>query len=597
MVFNSRDEQYKFPLGAVALGTDITYKLKFPATFNVSNVTFCIAKDREEFMYYRMEVSEFNSEEVVYTYVFKADLGVGPYWYHFKITTDLGDAYVSKHFGGEGKLIHEAYSFQQSVYDAEYKIPEWYGQGITYNIFPDRFNRTRVPRKIDERVVHKNWDDMPVYLPDEHGEVLNNDFFGGNLKGIIEKLDYLKSLNVSTIYLNPIFKAYSNHRYDTGDYKTIDKYVGTEKDFKELCKKAKELGMRIILDGVFSHTGYDSLYFNAKNTYDSVGAFNSKESPYYDWFTFEKWNEKYAAWWGIYTLPEVKEMNEKYLDYIIEGADSVINKWIGLGASGWRLDVADELPDEFIHKLNVTAKKKNPEAIVIGEVWEDASNKESYTDRRKYVYEQCLDSVMNYVFKDAIIHYMRNGYAQNFRESIEVLKENYPRDFFYSLMNIVGTHDTARILTTLVGDHFPEKSDRAVARLTPEQYEKGIKLLKLTSLIQYTMPGSPCLYYGDEVGVEGYEDPLNRTTYPWGKENAELLKWYIYLGQLRADNQCLIDGDINFLYAKDDIIAYSRDLNGKKVEIFINRSEEKKEFFINDEIFLLDGLDYKINII
>ncbi|MFI3230329.1 MAG: glycoside hydrolase family 13 protein [bacterium] len=602
MIFNSRDKFYKNPLGPVPNGTEITYRLILPKEYGASNVCLCIAKDGLKFEYHHMVIIEKHDETDVYETKFNANMGVSPYWYYFKLNTvynNGAEQYISKQFGGEGKLWDKPLAFQQTVYDDSFKIPSWFGEGIMYNIFPDRFNRTHIPEEIKDRVVHKDWSDRPIFEPNEKGEVLNNDFFGGNLQGIIQKLDYLKSLNVSILYLNPIFKAYSNHRYDTGDYKTIDPYLGTEDDFKELCQKAKEKGIKIILDGVFSHTGYDSLYFNGKGNYDSIGAFNSKESPYYDWFTFQKWTKKekeYTSWWGIYTLPEVNELNEKYLSYIMTDEDSVINKWLELGASGYRLDVADELPDEFIKLLNKTVKAKNPEAFVVGEVWEDASTKKSINGRRQYVYSQCLDSVMNYVFKDSIIDFMRGGTAENFRECIEVLKENYPKDFFYSLMNIVGTHDTSRILTTLVGDHIEEKSERAKAKLSSDQRERGLSLLKLTSLIQYTMPGCPCLYYGDEAGMEGYEDPLNRMTYIWGEEEKSLLNWYTGLGKLRKDHKCLVDGDIEFLYAKGDVLVYKRSLKHEQAEIYINKSSQKQEFILSGKKIVLGKYEYKINI-
>ena len=299
------------------------------------------------------------------------------------------------------------------------------------------------------RVLHENWSDIPEYRPNEQGEILNNDFFGGTLRGIASKLDYLESLHVRTIYLNPIFQAYSNHRYDTGDYKRIDPMLGTEEDFRALCAQAAARGMRVILDGVFNHTGYDSRYFNGSGRYNSLGAHQSKDSPYYGWFDFKRWPDEYGSWWGIYTLPQVNEMNEDYLRYIIEDEDSVIRRWLRLGASGWRLDVADELPDAFIRHLTAAAKREKPDALVLGEVWEDASNKISYSERRAYFHGGELDSVMNYPLSDAILAFLGGGTAEHFAETMECIRENYPHDVFYSLMNVVGTHDTARTLTLL----------------------------------------------------------------------------------------------------------------------------------------------------
>ncbi len=594
MIYNSRNNFYKYPTGAVLDGETVTFKIKLPSDLNATNICLCVAKDGSDFEYIPMYFIKVADGYGTFEAEYKFDKGAAPYWYFFKITTKYGDRFVSKHFGGEGKITHEVFAFQQTVASSTYKIPSWYGEGITYNIFPDRFNRTEVPKPMKNRVVHENWDDIPVYLPDENGEILNNDFFGGNLQGIIEKLDYLKSLSVATIYLNPIFKAYSNHRYDTGDYKTIDEYVGTEEDFKELCQKAKDKGIRIILDGVFSHTGYDSLYFNGKNNYDSVGAFNSQSSPYYNWYSFKNWNKEYQSWWGIYTLPEVNELNEDFMNYIINDKDSVLRKWLELGASGYRLDVADELPDEFINELNKVCKQTKNDAIVIGEVWEDASNKEAYSKRRQYVYGQYLDSVMNYVLKDAIIEFLLNGSAENFRESIETMKENYPKDFFYSLMNIIGTHDTKRILTTLSKQHFESRGERAHAKLSDEQRKTAVLRMKIASLLSYSMPGSPCLYYGDEVGMEGYEDPMNRGTYPWGKEDKDILDFFVYLGKLRSENECMINGDLEFLFSEGNVLIYRRKLGASEFDFYINKAEYRIEFEYNGTFISLDRLQFKI---
>ncbi len=594
MIFNSRNQFYKNPCGPVTTGTSVTFQLKLAKNLGASQVYFCIAKDHDPYQSVPMEISVSGDEYDIYQVTYTMGLGAAPYWYYFHLTTNEGERYISRDVGGEGKLCGMAHPFQQTVYTANIPIPKWFGQGITYQIFPDRFCRTRIPRAMEGRKVHRDWNDSPVYLPDEKGEILNNDFFGGNLKGIIEKLDYLESLGVTTIYMNPIFMAYSNHRYDTGDYKRLDKYVGTEKDFKELCKKAKAKGMRIMLDGVFSHTGYDSLYFNGKGNYEEVGAFQSPDSPYASWYTFQEFPHKYNAWWGFYTLPEVNELDPNYIDYIIEGKDSAIDKWMKLGASGYRLDVADELPDEFIQRLNKRVKENDPEGLVLGEVWEDASNKESYDVRRKYVYGLCLDSVMNYVFKDAILHYMGNGYGQDFRETMETLQENYPPDFFYNAMNILGTHDTARALTALSGKTYETRENRAKATLSKEDRAAAVSRLKLATLIQYTMPGSPAIYYGDEVGLEGYEDPFNRRTYPWGNEDQDLLAWYRYLGKLRKEHSALVGGTLKFLHGRDDIVVYRRQDKAETVDIYINRSEWPRSFWVDGVEYFMAPFAYRI---
>ncbi|MBP3312554.1 MAG: glycoside hydrolase family 13 protein [Butyricicoccus sp.] len=526
----------------------------------------------------------------------------GLYWYLFKMVTTEGEHFICRSTGGLGDVQTQlGERFQMTVFDGSYPVASWFGEGITYNIFPDRFARTEVPAETgyrSERHVHENWSDTPVYLPDARGEIWNNDFFGGSLRGVIEKLDYLESLHVRTIYFNPMFEAFSNHRYDTGDYKTIDPMMGTEDDFRELCAKAKARGMRVILDGVFSHTGYDSKYFNARGHYDSVGAYQSKESPYFDWYDFSNWPNNYSSWWGIYTLPQVRELNDKYLDYIIEGEDSVIRHWLNAGASGWRLDVADELPDEFIAKLNQAARETKPDALVVGEVWEDASNKISYDVRRRYFQGGELDSVMNYPLRDGIMAFLSGSPAEDFAEKMETLRENYPRAVFYNLMNIIGTHDTPRALTALgadPGDWGASREFRANKRLTGEGLARAKRMLRIAATIQFTMPGSPTIYYGDEAGQQGYEDPFNRRTYPWGEEDEELLEFYRGLCAVRAENPALTDGSIEFLEARGGLLLYVRGDAGERVLVAVNRTAETQSYEITGTESLenlLDGAQY-----
>lgn len=361
--FSSRDEACKSPYGAVKAGQEVRFAIYPARHVGVIDAKLWVQRDGEEAVAYPMKWSGYDGATDLYTIVYVPE-EPGLYWYYFTVKSKVGERFISRGYGGEGEPHSTLRSpFQLTVYDGDYPTARWFGEGITYNIFPDRFARIEAPPKEgwrSSRVIHENWDDIPIYWPNEHGEILNNDFFGGSLRGVIARLDYLQSLSVRTLYFNPMFEAYSNHRYDTGDYKRIDPMMGTEEDFKELCAEAAKRGMRVILDGVFSHTGYDSRYFNARGNYDELGAHQSKDSPYYEWFNFSQWPDSYSSWWGIYTLPETNEMNEKYLDYIVESEDSVIRRWLRLGASGWRLDVADELPDEFIERLAAAARLEKP---------------------------------------------------------------------------------------------------------------------------------------------------------------------------------------------------------------------------------------------
>ena len=347
--------------------------------------------------------------------------------------------------------------------------------------------------------------------------------------------------------------------------------LGSEEDFRTLCAKAEALGIRILLDGVFNHTGSQSIYFNADGFYPSLGAAQSPDSPYYDWFSFHPWPTDYDAWWGIKTLPAVREEAESYVDYIIEGKDSIVRRWLRAGASGWRLDVADELPDRFIEKLRTAVEETKADAVLLGEVWEDASNKISYSQRRRYFLGKELHGVMNYPFRTALLDYLKGGDANAFREAMETLREHYPPAAFHSAMNFLGTHDTPRILTVLGANDMPaSKEERSTFRLSPEERALGLARVRLAALVLFTFPGSPTVYYGDEAGMEGWEDPFNRGTYPWGQEDLALRDHFARLGGLRRMRPSLQQGDIRWLYTADALLVYERTLAGERTVTAVN---------------------------
>ncbi len=506
-------------------------------------------------------------------YSVEISANVGLYWYAFLYKTEHNSFYINRQERSVGR-VGAGGRWQLTVYDADYKTPAWLEGGIIYQIFPDRFYKSGNVKVQDfpERFIHSGWGEKP-----EHrwvkGEkrVLGNDFFGGNLKGIIKKLTYLKDLGVSCIYLNPIFFSASNHRYNTADYEKIDPILGTEKDFKELCSAAKKLGIHIILDGVFSHTGDDSRYFDRYKKFGESGAHSTKASPFYSWYKFKNWPDDYHSWWGIDTLPEVNEDDEGFLDYIC-GTEGIARRWLKLGAHGWRLDVADELPDVFLDRLRCAVKSENPDAFILGEVWEDATNKISYNARRRYLLGNQLDSVMNYPFSNAIINFVKWGNGGEFAEEILTVCENYPKPALTLLMNHIGTHDTPRILT-LLGSTTTDSGDRdiqAVSRLTLAEYITGVKLLKCAAVLQYTLPGVPSIYYGDEAGMEGWGDPFCRGCYPWGQENVELLEFYKGLGKLRHSSKSLSNGTIYFTFAEKGLVAYLRENESSKLWVAVN---------------------------
>lgn len=592
-MFHSRNPIYRNPTGAVQAHTNIHFKLLVPREFRCSAARLMVG---EEFTKQVKTLGLFwcgmNGEDHEWWECDFTPEQSGLYFYRFEIDTWRGTLGITSRFGGESGIDEfgapEGECWQLTVFESQYQIPDWLSGGIMYQIFPDRFYRSgttkyNVPQ---DRYLHQRWGSQPEWRPNHQGEITNPDYFGGDLEGIIQKLDYLQSLGITCIYLNPIFEAHSNHRYDTADYTKVDPLLGTKEDFKRLCKEANKRGMHIMLDGVFNHTGSDSIYFNRKGRYQTLGAYQSQESPYYDWYQFYQWPEQYACWWNFETLPNVNEANETYNAYI-NGTDGVIQTWLKAGADGWRLDVADELPDLFLDDITKAAKQVKPTSMILGEVWEDASNKMAYGQRRRYLLGKQLDSVMNYPFREAIIGFLTGKNPAEMMELIMTVLEHYPPSAIHLLMNHIGTHDTERILTVLGGEPLNgrDREWQSKTKLSQEQRSKGLALLKLASLMQYTLPGIPCVYYGDEAGMEGYRDPFNRGCFPWGHEDAELVNWYRSLGKIRHSCEVLKQGTLEPYYADDDCFVYVRsdEAVGQKLLVAVNRTAQRKQLCMVQE--------------
>ncbi len=568
-IFDSRDKRYKTPYGAVPSGTKVDFRLRPRRQLGFSRAVLRA----------RFEMDGNRVTEVVMPWT-STDLGddcfagqldtgdyVGLVWYSFRL----------ERLDGRHMELGE---YQLTVYDDKETVPDWFGQGVTYQIFPDRFFRTHIPDPtgmVGGRTVHSDWNEEPEYRPNEKGEIRNRDFFGGNLAGICEKLDYLKKLGVETLYLCPIFEAAENHRYGTADYSRIDPMLGDGDDFKALCDGLHKRGMRLMLDGVFNHTGYVSRYFNGDGAYDTVGARQSEDSPYRSWFNFTQWPDQYESWWGIYSLPAVNESDPSYRDFIFGGEDSVVRRWLRAGADGWRLDVADELPDDFVHGIHQAARTEKPDAVVIGEVWEDGSTKIAYDVRRRHLLGGHCDGLMNYPFRNALLDWLQGGNAAKFKETMETLRENYPPFAYYSAMNALSTHDTLRVLTLLgAGDGTDlSREQRSVSRLNAQQRERGKALLMTGAAVMFCFPGSPTVYYGDEAGMEGFEDPFNRRTFPWGGEDKELTKWFAALGKLRHKLSALRCGQIEYLAAEGHVLAFVRTEGTQKILCAANAGDNE----------------------
>ena len=573
ILFDPQKKQFKEPFGCVNVGQDCTLHIHIPTSVAATEVAVLFqTQDGRPYREVALAQEKILGAYAVWGGTFRLSEPALLYYY-FRITGRTGSFRLFKE-GDADTNMEAGDKWQLTCLDPDFTTPDWAKGATIYQVFPDRFYKTGecdLTGKLEPYVVHEDWNEEVFWQPTEKGEVLNNDFYGGNFRGITEKLPYIASLGVTILYLNPISKSFSSHRYDTGDYKTPDPMLGTCEEFSALCEAAHSLGIRVILDGVYSHTGSDSLYFNKNGTFPGCGAYNSPDSPYYSWYTFYDYPDSYNCWWNFETLPTVKKLDPAFMDYIIENEDSVVAHWLRLGADGFRLDVADELPNEFMAALKRRVRQLKPDALVLGEVWEDASNKIAYNVRCRYFVDGTLDSVMNYPFRTAILNYLRgkdDGKALG--RTVRTIMENYPAQVLHCNMNLLGTHDTARILTTLVDEYDGPRQEMAKRTLRPAQREQAKQRLLLASFLQYTLPGSPSLYYGDEAGMEGGKDPFNRRTYPWGREDETLLDHYRTLGYLRKDNPALRTGETEIFQAGEGRFGFTRSLGAQKLRIYVN---------------------------
>lgn len=555
--------------GAFPVGKKLEIEVKVPRILGDAGVVIRICRDGEEDR--DIPLSFITTEKGRDLYSCKLCLTKGIYYWELLFVRGSETLFTDSLNNYDFDLCFSSGNrFRMLVYEDASGAPDWFCGSTMYQIFPDRFSRgkTKVPFREDAEYEPDWYGGMPEYADVPGGKIKNNRFFGGTLYGVIEKLDYLKSLGVGVIYLNPIFEAYSNHKYDTGDYEKVDPMFGGDSALKKLIKEAGKRNMKLILDGVFNHTGDDSKYFNRKGRYDTVGAYQSEGSPYRGWYHFGETRDEYECWWNIEILPRLDHDNELCRKYFT-GHGGIGEKYIRMGVGGWRLDVADELSDSFLDEFRDAVKGADPETVIIGEVWENAADKIAYGKRRRYFLDGQLDSVMNYPFRNAVIDFCTEGDARRLYDTLTELYASYPPRVCHSLMNLLGTHDTERILTCLGmteeermrGFSNPEKAEY---KLPEEQYSRAVKLLKLASTVQYTVYGVPSLYYGDEAGMEGFGDPFCRMPYPWGRENEELLEHYKALGRIRESEIVLKNGDFRGEVIGENTFMFSRTAESKR---------------------------------
>ncbi len=565
--YDSFQSSKKKPFGAVVKGTEITFNIKVHASDDIKEVLLHVARDGHWDAEHDHPMTK---KAMTYQTTFTPKCP-GLYFYYFEVITEQENCFygcLDGGFGGEGVLYMkraDVQMYQLTVMNQVEKIPEWYQHGLAYHIFVDRFNNGNPDGHINHpkpnSFIYGQKSDLPMYIRNNQQEVVRWDFYGGNLLGIEKKLPYLKQLGVTVIYLSPIFEAMSNHRYDTGDYFKIDPMLGTLDDFDHLVKAIHDSGMHVILDGVFNHVGVNSRYFNQAGVYDTLGAAQSQDSRYYPWFTFTKYPQEYDSWWGVTDLPTVDKNNVDYQNFIYGSDDSVIDYWTSRGVDGWRLDVADELPDEFIMGIR-HALDKYPDKILIGEVWEDASHKLAYGKRRHYLEGGMLQAVMNYPLRKLIIRVLTGDLKPSeWWLELMTLKENYPTTVFKYNFNNIGSHDTTRILTKLHGN---------------------LDWLQQAFGMLFTLPGVPCVYYGDETGLMGGKDPNNRAFFPWDKLDVNLQQFVEQWYHWRAQHQWLDMADFAPFYLDSYGIGYVYWNDDKKLLIVLNTSSNQRQINAND---------------
>ena len=576
ILYDSKLPQFKEPFGTLTPGQPCRLHIHIPCAVQATAVKCLMQYEdgrttAQEFLFSKKRI------EGPYE-IWQAEFSIpqeGLYFYYYYIDTPSGGFRLFKQ--GDDTNMEAGALWQVSCVPADFHTPQWARGATIYQVFPDRFHKSGdcdLTGKLTPYTVHSGWNEEVDWRPTEDDLVLNNDFFGGNFRGIIEKLDYIADLGVNLLYLNPISKSFSSHRYDTGDYKTPDPMLGTEADFAELCRQAHARGIRVILDGVYSHTGSNSPYFNREGQFDSVGAYNSQESPYYSWYTFQHWPDQYTCWWNFDTLPTVNKLDPAFVNFIIEDEDSVVAHWMKLGADGFRLDVADELPDFFIERIRQAVKAHGADKLLLGEVWEDATTKEAYGVRRTYLLGKGLDSVMNYPFKEAVLNFLRGGDGQAAAQAILDICEHYPAPALHSLFNFMSTHDTVRAITALAGEPLDnhDRNWQSGRRMSPEAYEHGVKLLAMAYAAIFTLPGVPSIYYGDEVAMQGYKDPFNRGYYEWDSTETRLRPILTQLALLRKSCDAFKEGRFELVEAGPDLLHYRRVGPTQSAEIALNRS-------------------------
>jgi glycosidase len=597
---DSRDALDKSPFGAVAAGTEVAFSLT--ALPGVSAATLVVARRRLEGNQDLLNYTEVarialnrspdgpGLERWLGRYRF-TDIAVHGYWFdvtvngrHYALQNNREPIFWTREAGSNGVGVVEASPasprairrFRITAFDPAFVVPDWAADAVYYYIFPERFrngDKSNDPQpglaKYHDATVelHPHWSGRP-YKPgsgDGSDAVYNNDFFGGDIAGIIDKLDDIADLGANTLYITPLFSAASNHKYDTADYHHIDPHFGSDDDFSRLCTEAAKRGIRVIPDTSLNHVGSDSVYFdrfgNHRGEGAGAGAFAggkiNPESPFADWFRFDRSqadpDHQYKGWVGVTDLPELNKDSASFRRFAYGAADSVMKRWLDRGAAGWRMDVAPWIPDDFWREWRREIKNHRPDALTIAETWFDSS---------KYLLGDSFDSAMNYIFRNTVLAFAAGGNAAKLYRNLELIREAYPPPAFHALMNLLSSHDQARSLHVLGwpddASHDAGTADAATVALAKQRF-------RLALFFQMTYPGAPAIYYGDEVGMTGGDDPYNRGPYPWADKGGHpdlLLRADVKrLTALRHDHPVLRRGELLApLLVDDSAIVLARRL-------------------------------------
>lgn len=564
---------FKFPKGVIAKNKIVNFKIEYSGDYEPNKVYFMLKSDSDkEYQYLEMQK---NSKGYEINHDFKTS---GHFWYNFQLVFSDFCVYLNKTYDTRSCVDYEKREdFLQLVTEKEYECTNSMQGGIIYQIYVDRFCKVGEVVSRSPLFYREDWGGK-IKKNTTNPVLINQEVFGGNIKGIISKLGHLKNLGVTTIYLNPISEANSNHKYDTSDYLKIDSMFGTETDFKVLTEKAKGLGMGIVIDGVYNHTGSDSIYFNKNGTYNTLGAYKSKNSRFYKWYEFDEFPDKYKSWWGIDTLPSIDDNSEDFQDFIA-GKNGVLEKFLNLGISGVRLDVVDEISDEFVKKIEQKIHEFGENKVVMGEVWEDASTKISYSKRRTYFADNELNSVMNYPIKETVLDYVLKKNTEGLVSTLRMIENNYPKVVRDNLMNFLTTHDTKRVFSEILNSCDGDKN-------------QAFNIYKIASAMIFTLPGVPSIFYGDEYGMLD-NDGSSRGCFDWQNYKNEVFDWFLKLTKIRRMS-VLKDGELEILYASNGKFAFERTNDKERIVVVANMLASPLKLDVDGEfISFLTGEPFK----